>query len=430
MKDIYYLNGIDWVMATLDHSTRRRTGGGTCSQVAVELAGTPLNGRIEETAVQFTRRLPVIHGRISRALNLAPYWHIPSRIPSADIVSTVHVPSRAKALAFLEKAVNTPFARRDEHVHFYTVTHPEGAFFSLVFDHLILDARGAETLLSLFNEFFSSGKISYAVQSQGSQLSAWKRKFSAGQRVNRFFLALGRKENPGKSILKSAQGTPGFGFRHLTFDLQQSRRIVERAEEKAGYLMLMPYALAAVISAMREARLIRSSGYEYLIPVNLDTRPPDRAREEVFFNHVSFMFFRVREEDSPDMGKVLETVKQQMYEQVKNSFPRDLEEASLLMRIVPVGMLHSLLGAMMRENDAAFAFSYNASGGFTASEFMNIPVRSVFHTPRVPVPPGMGMFFTRYGECLSVVFSYLRGKVSESDADAAMVRLRALLLGG
>ncbi|MDD2703085.1 MAG: hypothetical protein PHC33_03660 [Candidatus Omnitrophica bacterium] len=432
MKDVYYLSGIDWVMYALDLSARRRTGIGTYSQVILDLAGVSPARDMEEAAAQFIRRLPVLHGRICRALNLAPYWNIPSRVLSVDSISSSSVSSREKALAVLEKAVNTPFARKDQHLRFYSVIHPQGSYFSLVFDHLILDARGAETLLSMFNEFSAGGKIIFDAPVQGHQLSAWKRKFSAGRRVNRFFRALGQPaEAGGRAGRERMPGGAECVFRHHTFDVQQSRRIAELADEKAGYLMLMPYTLAAVISALHDSRLGKCSrGGEYLIPVNLDTRSADKCRKDVFFNHVSFLFFRVRKEDSGDMENILATVKDQMYGQVKNGFPRDLEEASLLMRIVPARLLHYVLGTVMRENEAAFAFSFNAAGGFASAEFIRVPVRGVFHTPRVPVPPGMGVFFTRYGERLSVVFSYLRGMISEAGADAVMERIRARLLGG
>ncbi len=432
MKDVYYLNGIDWVMAALDHATQRRTGIGTYSQVVLDLSGTIPVEKLKEAAAQFSRRLPVLHGRISRSGNLAPYWKVPSRIPSAEILACINVNSRDKAQAVLEKAVNTPFARKDQHLCFYALTHPQGSYFSLVFDHLLLDARGAETLLAMFNGFLSSAETAYTMQTRGPQLSAWKQKFSAGRRVNRFFLDLGRPHSRGRSLQERASGTGEFVFRHHTFDLEQSRRIAERADEKAGYLMFMPYALAAVISAMPAATRFgkhSGGGAEYLIPVNLDTRSPDRAGQEVFFNHVSFLFFRIRAEETADMDRVLDALKKQLYEQVKSGFFRDLEEASLLTRIVPARLLRSALGAVMRENDAAFAFSYNASGGFTSGSFMGVPVQSVFHTPRVPVPPGKGVFFTRYGDRLSVVFSYLRGMLEESEADSVMAQIRARLLG-
>jgi hypothetical protein len=185
MKDVYYLNGIDWIMYALDHLTRRRTGIGTYSQVILDLGGVPQSRNLEETVAQFTRRLPVLHGRICRAFNLAPYWKIPSRVPSADILSLSSVPSREEALAVLEKAVNTPFARKDRHLRFYSVTHPEGSFFSLIFDHLILDARGAETLLSMLNEFSSEGKISFRAPVQGPQLSGFGTAARIGQGVQR-----------------------------------------------------------------------------------------------------------------------------------------------------------------------------------------------------------------------------------------------------
>ena len=84
----------------------------------------------------------------------------------------------------------------------------------------------------------------------------------------------------------------------------------------------------------------------------------------------------------------------------------------------------------LRGQLGSYCFSYVGDSAYTASEFMGAEVRNLYHMPRVPVPPGVGFFFSRFHGKLNAVFSYPAGALSDADADAVMRDARARLLVG
>jgi hypothetical protein len=86
----------------------------------------------------------------------------------------------------------------------------------------------------------------------------------------------------------------------------------------------------------------------------VDTRAPGKVTGEVFFNHVSFLLFRLRAHEVEDLPALLESIKQQMYDQVKAGLAQDICEATLLMRIVPLPILSSLVRLYCKGEIASF----------------------------------------------------------------------------
>jgi len=48
----------------------------------------------------------------------------------------------------------------------------------------------------------------------------------------------------------------------------------------------------------------------------------------------------------------------------------------------------------------------------------------MFHLPRVPNPPGVGIFFNQFKGVLNITLSYLEGVLSEEEADSIGGHLR------
>ena len=141
----------------------------------------------------------------------------------------------------------------------------------------------------------------------------------------------------------AAEVTAMLGFRLV------DREIINRAESEAGYLMAMPYTLALTVQALHGIFTNRGTDTgDYVIPVTMDTRPPSRQSQEVFFNHVSFCLFRIQACEVDDTSALLASIKQQMYDQAKTGLARHILDASLLMRIVPLPMVSYLLKLYQR----------------------------------------------------------------------------------
>lgn len=416
----YYLSGSDWVISALDYTMKKATSSGNMSQVVFEL-GCKIDRTLFENHLRgFAEELPVLCGKIARNIyNLAPYWRIPKNTKGGAGIEAHHVKNPSKAMLLLEKSANRRFKNENEHVWFnFISTDKQKTFLSMAFDHRLLDARGAEMFLNLFQQYLAAGNNPRILEgirlSAPSGLSDWMRKFYAGRNVNRRFIALSRMAPDGLP-LPFGKGM-GFKFKIIAFDTDKTKLIYDNAYREAGYLMEMPYLLAVVIQGI--SSLFKKRGLpvsNFLIPVSIDIRACEDTKQELFFNHVSYLFFQINSDSMNNLKGTINSIKQQMYEQVKAGFPKDLAEASFLTRIAPRSVLGKLLRLPFKGKTASFIFSHVGKNSYLSSEFMQGKVENVFHMPRVPVPPGIGFFFNYFKGRLNLSISYLEGLLQDEE---------------
>ncbi|MDO9464310.1 MAG: hypothetical protein Q7J67_03335 [bacterium] len=417
-----YLTGVDWIIHTINHINKKETGVGNMFQVVLQLKGTLDETTLRECLNKFIKKFPVVNGRPMRNYNLAPYWKIYSnnKMLSPNI-RTYRLDDNAtfsKVLFTLEQGVNMPFNSIKEHLAFHLVHTGETSFLGVVFDHCLFDVRGAEAFLNMDY----SQRISLT---EPAHLCKWQEKFEAGKRVNRKLVQL--SENKSRFLpLHSVVNNQGFKFKIISLDKRQTSAIIETAYNKAGYLMLMPYALAISMEALHSIFLKRGilTG-DYIIPVSIDTRPVEKVHQEIFFNHMSFFLLRVKANEADSFSVLLQSIKQQIYDQIKADLPADIEKASLLMRIAPLPVLSYLMRMPLKGQIASFCFSYIGESAYDSPMFMGKKIHNIFHMPRVPIPPGLGIFFNQFQGKLNVVFSYLDEMLEKDEIDSIIHTLRS-----
>lgn len=415
-----YLTGMDWVIHTLDYNLRKRTGCGNFSQVVLELESRPdeelLRSRIED----MNRSFPLIYGKASRDYNLCPYWKTYHQHKILPLDFNIY--ERSDVFSVLEEIANRPFRNKGQHLDFNLIYGKDITYLSMVFDHRLLDARGAETLLTILQEGnFSCGPSLV----ESAHLNRWCEKFRSGRNVNRAFIRLPQNDY---CFLKPEvkQGIGKFKFRTIYFNKLDSREITEAAENKAGYLMFMPYILTLCLQGIDRIFKKRNVGRgNYIVPVSIDTREKGTIYKNLFFNHFSFLFFQFPLEKLANSSWLLESAKNQMYEQIKNGLPEDFKKASFLLRIAPL----PLLGFFFKPPNS-FSFSCIGQSTYNSSYFCKSKVKNIFHLPRVSLPPGIGLFFNQFQQGLNLTFSYYDTILSDSEADALVSDLKFSLQAG
>ncbi len=419
-----YLTGIDWVINSLDYIGKTQSGVGNISQVVLELRGSLEEKILLEALEEFLRKFPLLNGLSSRAINLCPYWKIfPQKKTRPHRINVTRLDDGADPFMLFELQLNEPFKDKREHLVFNFVQAGQRSFLGMVFDHRILDARGAEALLDLFQTYYRKEPFPQIAFKESSHLDRWKEKFKAGRQVNRAFLDFTR--NTPRTFLTLLH-TRKCKFKAVHFDAVQSARFTDNAYAQAGYLMLMPYALAKSVEIMHrvfEARNI--PGKTYLIPVSIDARPPEAVHRQLFFNHVSFFFFKIEADIVARFPLLLASIKEQMYEQVKSGLPEALKNASYLLRIAPLPLTNFFLQCMSKKKVASFSFSFVGTA-YSSQKFMEMDVENIVHLPRVPNPPGVGIFFNRFNGRMNAAFSYFDGLLSDNEARQITAGLDAL----
>ncbi len=428
--DKYYLGGLDWIIHALNYLSRKATGCGNLSQVILRLS-VPLDEAIlKEKLTSFMCLFPCAQGWVSRDYNLAPYWKYPRHAKPVIELRCKRCQDKEEAFAVLFKAVNLPFKSKQEHVRFCCVRTPQECYFSLVFDHRLFDARGAEDFLFLFNEFFCGRfTVNGTVRPvQAAGLSHWKEKFLAGKRINRLFIGLSHGASVRHIPLPDKAQGGHFQFRVLTFGKDQSQAITDNAYNTAGYLMLAPYLLAVSLLSVRECfKDYLQDGSDFLVPLNTDIRKRHSGLKQLFFNHLSFLLLRIKDKDIRANKEFISEVTRAVYSEMSSGSTYDLEQASLLLRIAPLVILQGIIGSFMRKQAVSFAFSYvNNSSGIR--DFCGSPLEEMIHTPRMALMSGIGVFFTQFAGNISVTLSFLKGLIKEKDAEQFMAQLEERLL--
>jgi hypothetical protein len=257
-------------------------------------------------------------------------------------------------------------------------------------------------------------------------LSEWGRKFKAGQNLNRKIIALSKTAPEALPI--PSENDKGFRFRVISFGADETGKIYDNADRTAGFFMEMPYLLAVTVQAVHE--LFQRKGImapNYVIPVSLDMRNNEDIRQELFFNYVSYLFFNVHAEEAEDLKRLIQTIKQQLYDQVKSGMPRDVAEACMLTRIAPLSVMKKIFRIPFKGKIASFCFSYLGKGPSVSSRFMETDIVNILHMPRVPVPPGLGIFFTYYNGQLNLILSSLEDLIGDEDILRFEKRMREYL---
>lgn len=415
-----YLTGMDWMVAALDTMTNRNTGGHNTFQLVLELKGALDPVRFRSAVEAFTSRFPVLAGRPSRDWTLAPYWKIPPAGQPVNVPVEFCQVEEQDLFLRLEESANRTLPDCRTHLAFRVFqVGLDRQFVAAQFDHHLFDATGAELFLALFHAWARGEACEERIRQislkEPAHLRDWMQKFEAGKQLMRMLTRLS-----GVPLKCLPRPIPLRGrktrFRILSFTEEQARAIQGRADREAGFLMFMPYALAASLQALGPAFARRGTlGTEFLVSVSVDLRTRETLAAKVFFNHMSFLFFQIPERLIADRARLMETLRLQMYEQIKSGFPKALDDSSMLMRIMPLAPLSRLMLKPLRGEFASLGFTCVGKSGYPGNRFMEAELVNLIHMPLVPVPPGVGFFINQFDSRMNAVLSYLDGMLTSED---------------
>lgn len=427
-------------MGVIDHILKKATSSGNASQIVFELASPVKSTDVQNSLSRFLKLFPVVQGRVSRDLNLAPYWRFPRNNhingPNLDVCHLENSSPQTNVMSLMEEWVNRPFRDERDHLAFHLMyTASPKTYFGMTFDHRLFDARGAESFMHLFQEFLHDSE-NVIFQADGrltapADLSQWKDKFEAGRQLNRKIIALSKTSLISMPVTQNdSERKKGFQFKLICFDNQDTETIYANALEEAGYLMVTPYFLAVAAQTLHD--FFESKGLpanSYIVPVSVDKRSAGAITKELFFNYASMFLFQIHAHAVHDRKILIREIKKQMYEQVQSCFPENLLKAAALLRIAPVSFLKNIFLLPFEGKFASFSFSHIGRCSYQSREFMGANINNFFHMPRVPVPPGIGIFFNSYNGALNVIISWLDGLVEDDDIISMECNLRKILCG-
>ena len=435
-----YLGGADWCVAALRHGTLATSGRPSSFHVAVFVAGHPDPALLQDRFQDFCARFPLLWGRVARCWCLAPYWKSPAetggRKAPFRLVADFGAATADNVVRWTEGLANDPDRLHGCAVALDCLQGADSAG-ALVFsfDHMLFDAAGAERFIDLFCRF-ADGRADASEfpdprAPEPAHLDQWSKRFAGGQKLNRAMRELLPGATANLDLPADARRRP-FHFRLLSLDAEESRRAQEQAFATAGYLMFTPYVLATAAATFqpRFARRVDSAA-NFIVTVSTSRlRPPGERAPHFFFNDLSFLYFGFSLAAAGERDALARSLRDQMIAQVKAGMPAAIEDANLLMRILPPRMFWKFMFTCFRNRLSSFALTCLGDPLLKTTSVLGRSIRTHVHLPVIPAPPGLGLILNRSGDVYHVVLSYLEGVLPEDEVATLLDEFKSRLLAG
>ena len=413
----FYLNGIDWIVQGMQYNCQTAPGGYYQFLIISHLAGTPDADKLRMCLRKLQEMFPLLSGKLRRNwFNLAPYWQAPRKIIFRDILTVVQLnePDREQAChRYLTGFLNTPFSDDMPKLAAMLLVLSDGSSrLALNFDHRLFDAAGGEQIIAILNDLWNGAEpdASGFMAPEGPWLNEWRHQFACGRTVNRALLSI-RKQGTASLLSSNSVGSNRYAL--IQLDEAGFASLEKRADTEAGPMMLTPYLAATIQEALHRIFSKRGDCNSICVcPMTVSLR--QGRRDELFFNRWSIMPMY----SSPNSSHE-ERLKQQIglfYTYIKNKLPYCLSKACLLCRPLPLPAIAKFSQKSSGSSGTA-AIALLSQMEFDSVFLLGEKVKELYHVPRIPPSPGLGIFMNRRGSKLNITLSWVDGVIDDEELE-------------
>lgn len=414
---------------------------GLIGQTQLDLEGRPDISLLQDTAQRFGTNHPLLDAEVARSIfTLVPYWR---EAPKSERTLNLHLwteegampekgfPSKNVKTAHVlaETLLNSPLEEQEGMRNLrldLVLTKGGGSSLFFTWSHILFDGKGAELLVQNFLES-SKGNFFPKTPPTAEKVLPLRLQIQRTRpATERFFELTGHKYI---SLAGKRSGKSRFRYRLLKFDRATTEKIHHRATDFCGPFS-MSFYLASALRAHRKAfqsRGVDPSHYVNSIPVQVRRKA---TVSDPFQNRVSVLFFLMKKEDLNTMDCAVQAAQSQFEEMTRKELGPSFEMLLRLMRRLPCFLYLKFLGAQFSGTIASFFHSFTGAFSFDDASLCGARILDARHVPSVSAPPGSGLFFSESHGCLTAVFSWRDGAVTESEADIILQQVEHDLARG
>lgn len=431
------LNGADCMMLAFDHQMRRLGFAGNQAQIVLGLSGRLSASELETRLHEIRARFPMLAARIKRGLRpWNPCWHLPSANKQAYPRVRSHEPGDEHDLHRIRTDIlNHPLDTRGRELLRFDLVHTKAGDTEVImtWSHMLMDVNGAQYLLGIIGKSVQ-GADQYT---QADLLTgSYTERLPAGAKLPQAGKSFARVDElaacPPISLYTRGRRpvAPRFDYRVVSFSSRQTGTILGLAEQRGGFLNASAFYIAAAMAQFHnllQAHQIRSPGY--VVPMSVDLRKKG-TNLPVFTNQAATLLCGFAPERLQDFGALLEAFKQQTRAAVRRGLIESNTCAMELARFLPARMYAAKIRKAFAGEIASLVFANPGSAPAFLYEFMGHGVTSLQHVPTVVVPPGMGIVFYTFSDCLHISLVYVESLISPDEAESFLSAVGRQLLSG
>ena len=409
------MNGSDYFQVFLDHHHRKYGRIGNVSRLALTLNALPNIELLEKKL----RANPYVSWMSSLRLKTSFFFQLPRWKTVEDKVSiTLHYEVSVDVTScerLFDRDIN---CRKESPIQFDVVPLVDQWAFVLSWNHILMDARGAEILLS---QIEMDNDITFFAKDNFLKIS-WKERLKEIKAVKNFLVP--RVEH-GVQLITTNKKREKNVYRILKLSADETSIMDDKAEEYKIGIAKSTFYLSAIQQAF--INVVGDKKVPSWVPVPQDQRRKGQLGP-VMSNQVSFLFYSLKESEC-NLQQGIPLLRNQMMDQMRSRLPNSYRIMMDSMLRFPRWLYHHLVASPTNGALASYFFSDTGESLNDLISFAKCKVNGAMHYPPNCSYPGLTIIFMRYKGNQQIIFSFPEGNELQPKMDMFERELKNNLFG-
>lgn len=309
------------------------------------------------------------------------------------------------------------------------VHYPSGACaFIVSWNHILLDAKGTTLLFEHLNAVSENKEQDHALFFPGPEKKTniityirnmYKVKHFVQQSAKPPVYSVGEKKK------KSEEGLTAEKI--IAFSSEETKIIIANARKAGSRFGPTLYLIACCSQIIDRLRRLKKRSGDLWIPVPYDGRLKG-ANGPLISNTVSFLFYRIPEQELTSVPATVKYLGAQMMEQIKLRIPQRYTMFLNMMRHVPLWLYYFLVSKTGKGVFASYLYTSTGDNFNNLRSLFGEPIRDISMIPALTFPPGLTFVFLKHDDQLSVNIAYSPDSVNPDELDFIEAQIKQLLI--
>ncbi len=309
------------------------------------------------------------------------------------------------------------------------VNYPSGACaFIISWNHILLDAKGTTLLFEHLNQLSENKEPEFSLFFPGPEKKTGIVTYIRNMYKVKHFVQHSARPPVFSVAEKKVKSEDGItAEKIITFDTDETKKIIGhslQAGSRFGPTLFLIACCSQVISKLGKQK--NKTG-DLWLPVPYDGRLKG-ANGPLISNTVSFLFYRIPQQELQHIPQAVKYLGTQMMEQIKQGIPQRYTMFLNMMRHIPLWLYYFLVSRTGKGVFASFLYTSTGDNFNNLRSLFGEPIRDISMIPALTFPPGLTFVFLKHDDQLSVNIAYSPDIISQQDLDLIEQEIKTTLL--
>ena len=300
--------------------------------------------------------------------------------------------------------------------------------FILSWNHILLDAKGTTLLFEHMN-LLSEHKT----QNFDTFFPAKEKKTNILTYIRNMYKVKRFVQTSAKAPVRSVAGSnykAADGKTHIkviSFNTDQTKKINKNAFKTGSRFGPTLYLVACCSHVTHFVNQLRNKAGNIWLPIPYDGRLRG-ANGPIISNRVSFLFYRIEEDELTSVEQTVKSLSKQMTSQIKAGIPQQYSMFLNMMRHIPLWLYYFLINRTGKGVFASFLYTSTGDNFNNLKSLFGEPIRNINMIPALTFPPGLTFVFLKHDDELHLNIAYSTDIISNNELHLIEEKIKEILL--